>query len=191
MQNQSEINDWNSFMKKGKVHAEMITKKKPDIVDIINNNNRDIKEVIRKREKKEHAMEIERLKKVKEDGGEWVYNAEYDEYSWIGEKEPVVRFNDDCYTPLTKEELEEIRQQEEKEFEEICKEKKRIAKEKRKEKNEKLKAAMKKPIDSLPVKEMSKYEKIRQDIIKEREQAMAESGFFDDLLKYKKNIGLL
>ena len=45
---------------------------------------------------------------------------------------------------------------------------------------------MKVPIEVPPVKEMSKYEKIRLNIIKEREQAMAESGFFDDLLRYKK-----
>ena len=50
---------------------------------------------------------------------------------------------------------------------------------------------MKVPIEVPQVKEMSKYEIIRLNIIKEREQAMAESGFFDDLLQYKKNIGLL
>ena len=87
--------------------------------------------------------------------------------------------------------MEELRKQEEKELEEIFKEKKRIAKEKMKEKNEKLKEAMKVPIEVPQVKEMSKYEIIRLNIIKEREQAMAESGFFDDLLQYKKNIGLL
>ena len=87
--------------------------------------------------------------------------------------------------------MEELRQQEEKELEEFYIEKKRIAKEKRKEKNERIKAAMKVPIEAPPVKEMSKYEKIRLNIIKEREQAMAESGFFDDLLQYKKSIGLL
>ena len=52
MQNKSEINDWNSFMKTSKVHAEMITKKKPDIVEMINEKNRDKKELISKREEK-------------------------------------------------------------------------------------------------------------------------------------------
>ena len=71
------------------------------------------------------------------------------------------------------------------------KEKKRIAKEKRKEKNKEIKEAMLKPIEGLPVQKLSKYEQIRLDIMKERERAMAESGFFDDLLRFKKNIGLL
>ena len=55
--------------------------------------------------------------------------------------------------------------------------KKRKERKGRKEKKEKIKEAMKKPIQGLPVQKVSKYEQIRLDIIKEREQAMAESGF--------------
>ena len=193
-QNFSEFEDWQRFVQKSKRHAEMAASKKPDIVQKINEKERERREVNRKRVEKEQEIEKERQKKIKEDGGEWEYNAEYDHYKWIGEGEPIEGINDDCplqNRPHTKQELEELRQQEEKELEEFYNEKKRIAKEKRKEKNEKIKAAMKVPIGAPPVKEMSKYEKIRLNIIKEREQAMAESGFFDDLLQYKKNIGLL
>ena len=51
-----------------------------------------------------------------------------------------------------------------------------------------MKAAMKTPILPLPENEQCDYEKIREGNIKEREEAMQESGFFEDLQKYKKNI---
>ena len=137
-------------------------------------------------------MENTRQKKIEDDGGEWEYIAEYDDYVWIGEGEPIGSIQDSIpFIPLTKEELDEIRQQEEREWEEYIKEKKRIANKKRREKREKIKAAIQMPIEGFPVQKVCKYEQIRLDIIKEREQAMADSGFFEDLLEYKKNIGLL
>ena len=48
---------------------------------------------------------------------------------------------------------------------------------------------MAKPIDSLPVSEMCQYEKIRESIIKEREEAMAKCKFFENLSETKKEIG--
>ena len=47
------------------------------------------------------------------------------------------------------------------------------------------------PMDPLPMNKLCAYEKIREDIIEEREQAMRESGFFEDLEKTKKEIGLI
>ena len=47
------------------------------------------------------------------------------------------------------------------------------------------------PIVPHPEKELCDYEKLRIKNIEERQQAMAESGFFDDLLDYKVKIGLL
>jgi hypothetical protein len=47
------------------------------------------------------------------------------------------------------------------------------------------------PIDPLPEKELCSYEKLRDDIIKEREKAMMECGFFDELNKTKKEFGLV
>ena len=49
---------------------------------------------------------------------------------------------------------------------------------------------METPLGSLPENELCEYEKLRERNIKEREQAMEESGFFPDLQKYKKKIGL-
>ena len=53
------------------------------------------------------------------------------------------------------------------------------------------KEELKKPIPPIPVSERCPYEKVREQIIKERKDAMIESGFFDDLLNYKNKIGLL
>ena len=69
-------------------------------------------------------------------------------------------------------------------------EKKNEAREKRRKKIIELKAAMKTPIDPLPVTEVSEYEKLRMSNIKEREEAMLASEFFEDLNDYKRNIGL-
>ena len=45
------------------------------------------------------------------------------------------------------------------------------------------------PIDPLPEHELCAYEKLRENIIQEREKAMVECGFFEDLKSMKKNIG--
>ena len=45
------------------------------------------------------------------------------------------------------------------------------------------------PIDPLPERELCQYEKIRDDIIREREEAMAKCKYFDDLQSFKKEIG--
>ena len=47
------------------------------------------------------------------------------------------------------------------------------------------KKAMKKPI-ILPVRELCQYEKIRESIIKERNEAMARCKFFEELNEAKK-----
>ena len=46
------------------------------------------------------------------------------------------------------------------------------------------------PLDPLPETELCPYEKLRESNIKEREEAMLESGFFEDLEKTKNEIGL-
>ena len=84
----------------------------------------------------------------------------------------------------------DIQEQEEKWLQADIDERKRGAKERRRKKYEELKTAMKTPLGSLPEKELCEYEKIREGNIKERKQAMEESGFFEDLKQYKKKVGL-
>ena len=40
---------------------------------------------------------------------------------------------------------------------------------------------MARPIDPLPERELCQYEKIREDIIQEREEALAKFCFYEDL----------
>ena len=49
---------------------------------------------------------------------------------------------------------------------------------------------MKTPLDPLPENQLCDYEKLRDRNIKEREQAMIDSGFVEDLNAFKKEIGL-
>ena len=53
-----------------------------------------------------------------------------------------------------------------------------------------LKQAPKKPLKPLPEMEMCQYEKIREDIINERQEAMAKFGFYEDLEKTKQEVWL-
>ena len=47
------------------------------------------------------------------------------------------------------------------------------------------------PIDPLPEHELCAYEKLRENIIQEREKAMIECGFFAGLKNIKKDIGFV
>ena len=72
----------------------------------------------------------------------------------------------------------------------MIKEQKSEARKQRKQKNQERKAALNVPLGPLPERELCQYEMIRENNIKEREKAMADSGFFEDMLEYKKKIGL-
>ena len=147
-------------------------------------------------QKKRDEMELKRMERKREmeagnneEGKHWIFNAEYGEYVWIGEGQPPDEAEPD-YRPLTKQQLHAIRQQEEIRLEEMIKEQKNEAIKQRKEKYQERKAALQVPLAPLPEKELCQYERIRENNIKEREKAMADSGFFEDILEYKKKIGL-
>jgi hypothetical protein len=59
-----------------------------------------------------------------------------------------------------------------------------------KKKERERKEKMAKPIDPLPERELCQYEKIRENIIKERKEAMARYNFFENLKDTKRDIGL-
>ena len=61
---------------------------------------------------------------------------------------------------------------------------------KEKERREALEA-LNKPLDPLPLRELCEHEKLRESIIKEREEAMAKCGFSQKLAECKKKIGLI
>ena len=189
-QNSSETSDWKQFMQNSEKHAEMVEQSKPDIVKRINEESREAKERLRVLKERELEEEEIRKKNVEKDGGEWIYNSEYSEYYWEGEGDPITEQEPE-YEPLSEKDLQNIRKQEEKRLEADKEEQKEQARERRRQKNEEQKAAMDIPIIPHPEKELCDYEKLRIKNIEERQQAMAESGFFDDLLDYKVKIGLL
>ena len=49
---------------------------------------------------------------------------------------------------------------------------------------------MNKPLDPLPERELCKYEKIREEIIRERMEAMNKCNFFKDLNEMKSEMGI-
>ena len=123
-------------------------------------------------------MEKERERHVEADNeSDWSLTSAA-EYEW----------EDYCYI-LTKEEREQAKQEEQREREATVKRIKEEQKEKRLVKREELKRAIAKPIDPLPERELCQYEKIREDIIRERQEAMAKFGFFEDLNQTKEAIG--
>jgi hypothetical protein len=94
-------------------------------------------------------------------------------------------------SPPTEEEKEIIKLAEQKEFEQYVEQRSKLQKEKRKQKKEERKAAMAIPLAPLPQKELCDYEKIRENNIKERQDAMAACEFFESLKSMKANFGFL
>ena len=168
-------------MKKGKTYSDLLTKEKPDLVERLNQEIREEKEKDRKRKEDDEKEEKE---------GRWNYNPESDEYFWVGEGEP--NYGDTfSFSPPTEEEIQISREAERKECEYLIEERKKNLKEKRRLKQLERKEAMAIALEPLPERELCPYEKLRENIIKEREKAMIESGFFEDLLKTKKDMGFL
>ena len=172
-----EMVEWKRYIQTSEKHREILSKKQPDIVSRINENVR--------LEKEKERQDIESCKI-----GEWLYSGESGEYYWTGDTEP--EYVDQTYdnpSPPTQEELEIVRQAEEREMAELMKQRKQDIKEKRQKKNEERRAAMEKPVTPLPKRELCQYEKIREEIIRERQEAMVQFQFFENLEKTKKDIG--
>ena len=66
-------------------------------------------------------------------------------------------------------------------FEEQRKYEEEKKREKQRKKIQERKEAMSIPVDALPEKELCQYKKTREDIIKERNEAMAKCKFFEEL----------
>ena len=166
----SEVSDWKEFVRKGETYSDLLSKKKPDLIDEINQEVREEKE--KEREQKEKEME-----KRKE--GVWDYCGESGEWYWTGPNEPEEI--DTCiYKPLSEEEKRQSEKADELHFKWWAEERAKEKSEKRKQKYKELKEKMATPIDPLPKSKLCPYEKLRERNIKEREEAMRKSGLFDD-----------
>ena len=180
IKNSDRDSDWKGYLKRGKSYSEYLSMKKPDIVERLNEEIREEKEKERTRRERENR---------KKKAGEWIYHGESGEWYWTGSNETVY---EDSFTfkPPSEEEKKIAREADEREFEWYVKQRDEESKEKRKQKYKENKEKMATPIDPLPKPKLCEYEKIRENIIEEREKAMRESGFFEDLEKTKTEIGL-
>ena len=129
----------------------------------------------------ENEKKIQREELEKD--GEWCYNGESGEYYWSGDGEPDYGHNFEYEAPtaaVQRRLCEAFRE-----------EKKQILREKRKQKEKERKDMMNTPVEPLPERALCAYEKLREKNIKEREDAMAESEFFENFKEFKIEIGLI
>ena len=128
-------------MQRSKSHTQFLTDVNPDIVERLNQEIRNEKEIERKRKEDD---------KKKDEEGRWNYSGESGEWHWTGEQEP--NYGDTfCNSPLTEKERKNIREEEEREFEWLMEEENRKQRERRKQKETERKEAMAKPVDPLPI----------------------------------------
>ena len=98
-------------MRKSQKHAEQLGRKKPDIVEKINESNR-------------IEQEKERLRNEKVKDGEWDWHGESGEWFWTG-KDPPKDEDSCCYLPLTEEEKKAWLESEKREMEAISEQQKK------------------------------------------------------------------
>ena len=177
-----DLSEWDAFINKSKDHKDLLMKRNSDIVSRLNEKRR--KEVEENERKKQVEEEKER---ERYEIGEWIYNPANDDYWWSGKGEPVY-YNDDNVGELTEEEWKQIEKQQEMRLEADMKEARERRNMANKEKRKALKEALKKPIPALPVRELSEYEKLRENNIRERYEAMKKIKFFEELEEAKINM---
>ena len=171
-----DLLEWENYLQRSDRHQEKLMEMKPDIVQRINEHLRLKKE--NERREKEKLREEMKLNQYS-GGGDWY---------WESETEPDDE-NISCYSILTKEEKDDFEKEEKREREAMANRLKQEQGEKRKQEREKLKEAASKPIDPIPTRELCQYEQIREDIIREREEAMAKFKFYENLEETNKSIG--
>ena len=155
------------------MQAEILERKKPDIVSQLN-------EAWRK--KKEEDDEIKKKIEQAQKNSTLDYNPEDDTYFETGTENTVNYDREFHFDPATEEEYEKFSKQRDEDYKLYFETLKR-------EKKEEQKRARNKPLEPLPEKPLSDYEKIREANIKEREILMIKAGFFTDLSACKKSIG--
>ena len=159
--------DWQDYWESGEKERQKLTKLQPDIVDKINEKVR-----LEKERKRQHDEECGEL---------------YENYWMDEDDDAMVSYVSNSQTQEEKEMIDEAERQEK---EALVRYKKNEKKKKMQAKREQVKKAMATPLPPLPERELCQYEKIRENIIKEREEAFAKLKFFEDLHRTKVKIGL-
>ena len=171
-----ELSEWNFYSKKNTTQAELLERKKPDIVIQLNKAWR-----LKKEKDDDIKKKIEEAEKNRVG---WTYNPENDSYFWKGTREPSTHDNEFLYDAPTKEESERFSKKRDKDWEVYFKTLE-------KEKKEERKRARNAPLPALPERSMSAYEMLREANIKERETKMIDAGFFSEFSAIKRSIGFV
>lgn len=186
---------WNQYYNEGPKSREVLKRKRPDVYN-----------TIVERKEKERKLQEERDRKEKEldDAGRWNYDHTNDTYYWSitgeSEFEYMAKHGKDVFKEdyssawdrawteeddrrwqdqleeWSRQEMEQMKKERKEQLEEKRLERNRLAKEKRQEVQQKLKE----PIAIETEYEISEYERIREQNIKEIKDAMKDSGWFSD-----------
>ena len=177
---------WYYYYKEGPKNREILAKKNPDVY-----------KAIVEKEERERKLREEHEKREKEldEAGRWIYNPADDDYYWSNAEKPSYELqavNDECQghdgteedeenwkkqlEEWNRQEIEQLRKERQEQQEEERLERNRLAREKRNELKEKLLTPINFDADS----EVCEYERLRERNIREREEAMRNSGWFSD-----------
>ena len=167
-QKETEMKDWETFCKRSETHKSMLELSKPDVVERINAKAREDKE-------RERAAE--------ESSRDWRFNGE--EYEYVGEDYYEDTFHFTGLSPKTRKIVDE---QEKKMYEAMWHLEKEKKQEEKRKKQEERKLAMQVPLPPVPMREKCAYELMRDQNIKERQEAMEKSNFFEELSKCKQDM---
>ena len=176
------------FWYRGRKYKDLLEEKKPELAKLFKEKEENARKKQEERDRKEKELD---------EKGQWKYNNCDGEYYWSipdenGHNMSLAEFNrEDEDIPITIEQLRAMREPEEEYDEKYEEEYSQILREiydpegeerkrKRKEKKEKLKEELSRPIIMPDLGEKSQYEKVRDQTIRDRQQAMKESGMFND-----------
>ena len=184
---------WQMYWKRGEKFQRYLDMAKPDMANLFRENEENAKKKKEERERKEKELDEQ---------GRWNYDNAMFEYIWSipdenGHHMTLAEYNkEDEEVPLTIEEQlqraranrdpeEEAKQDREYEayahiFRELYDYDNEMRRRKRQEKQAELKEKLSTPINMPDSGAKSEYEKVRDETIKARHQAMKESGMFSD-----------
>ena len=184
---------WQMYWKRGEKFQRYLDMAKPDMANLFRENEENAKKKKEERERKEKELDEQ---------GRWNYDNAMFEYIWSipdenGHHMTLAEYNkEDEEVPLTIEEQlqrarvnrdpeEEAKQDREYEayaniFRELYDYDNEMRRRKRQEKQAELKEKLSTPINMPDSGGKSEYEKVRDETIKARHQAMKESGMFSD-----------
>ena len=179
-----ELELWHQFSKKGVEYEKILIQKKPEMAQKVKELcEKRRNEALKKLEEEEKTRIEERERRER---GIWEWNGNSESYHWTGKEPPGpddTNPDEGQFYYESPVQDDETKEQEDLIFKWWCETQEEIKRQDREERNRlarekyhEKKLALLKPIE-LPESEPSEYEKIREQIISEREAAMKAAGY--------------